>query len=59
MMGEADNSKMMLYWMLPGVNMESLKKRPISEKSGDFGHLIFYRKHVGYRTEEEPTKWKL
>jgi len=34
--------------------MESLKKRPISEKSGDFGHFILSRKH---RTEE-PKKWK-
>jgi len=37
------------------VYMESLKKRPISEKSGDFCHLILSRKH---RKEEEPTKWK-
>ena len=42
------------YWMLTGVAyMEILKKRPFSEKSGDFGHLILSRKH---RTKEEPTK---
>jgi len=33
--------------------MESLKKRPVKEKKGDFGHLILSRK---LRTEEEPTK---
>ena len=46
---------MLLYWMLTGVN-GSPKKMPISEKSGNFGHLILSRKH---RTEEEEaTKWK-
>src|SRR6218665_2742475 len=49
----AKRKQTMLYWMLTGlVYMVSLKKRSISEKSGD---LIHFRKH---RTEEEPTKWK-
>src|SRR6218665_1629007 len=37
------------------ICMESFKKKPISEKSGHFGHLILSRKR---RAKEEPTKRK-
>ena len=49
---EQDESR----WCCTGCRdmyMESLKKKPIREKSGDFGHLILSRKHS---TKEEPTK---